>query len=52
MTYAQAKMRIWAPETYTRKQVAEAVAFILGTLAALREDLDQAAALCVGGSDV
>jgi hypothetical protein len=45
MTYDQAKMRIWNPETYTKSQLSAAAHFVLATLDASREDLRQAAYL-------
>jgi len=44
-TYGQAKMIIWNPQSYPREQVREAAIFILGTLNARREDVDQATLL-------
>lgn len=42
LTYQQAKLRVWNPDAYSRAQVTEAATFILGTLGARREDVDQA----------
>ena len=45
MTYTKAKLRIWNPAAYSKAEVHEAATFILGTLNARREDVDQAANL-------
>ena len=45
MTYTMAKMRIWNPDAYTAKEVREAAVFILGTMGAHQEDIDQASLL-------
>ena len=42
MTYTRAKLIIWNASAYTSKEVRAAAAFILGSLSARREDLDQA----------
>lgn len=42
MTYTQAKLIIWNNESYSKKEVREAAIFILGTLKAHKEDIDQA----------
>ena len=42
MTYTQAKLRIWSWEAYTPEQVREAAIFILASLSAHQEDIDQA----------
>ena len=45
MTYTTAKLRIWNPDAYPRKEVREAAVWILGTMSARREDIDQATLL-------
>lgn len=45
MTYTQAKMIIWNPESYDRTKVRAAVVFILACMSARREDLDRAMGL-------
>jgi hypothetical protein len=42
MTYSQAKMIVWNPETYSKDDVRKAAVYILGTLEAEQEDIDQA----------
>jgi hypothetical protein len=42
MTYTRAKLIIWNADAYTRKEVQTAAAFILGSMNAKREDVDQA----------
>jgi hypothetical protein len=42
MTYTRAKMIIWNASAYTSKEVRAAAAFILGSMNARREDIDQA----------
>ena len=50
MTYTIAKMRIWNPECYTKEQLREAIVFILGTMGARHEDIDQASLLIACGA--
>ena len=45
MTYAQAKLRVWSPEAYTKAQVHEAAIWLLGCLSAHPEDVLQAMAV-------
>jgi hypothetical protein len=42
MTYTRAKLIIWNHETYSVAEVREAAIFILATLNARPEDIDQA----------
>ena len=42
MTYTQAKLIIWNHRAYDKAKVREAAVFILGTINARREDMDQA----------
>ena len=42
MTYTQAKLVIWNPAAYPKADVRAAAVFILGTIGARREDVDQA----------
>lgn len=42
MTFAQAKMVVWNYETYDHEVVKRAAAYILGSLDASQEDIDQA----------
>ncbi len=45
MTYTQARMIIWNADAYTRIEVRQAAVYILGTMKAAREDVDQATLL-------
>lgn len=45
MTYTQAKMIIWNPDSYERSKVRAACVFIMGCLSARQEDLQQAYSL-------
>jgi hypothetical protein len=45
MNYNQAKMIIWNPDAYDAKTLRQAVLFILSSLSAKREDVDQASLL-------
>ncbi len=42
MTYTQAKLIIRNPAAYTKAEVRKAAIWILGTISARREDVDQA----------
>lgn len=42
MTYTQAKLIVWNADAYTREQVRQAAVFVLGSLGASQEDVDQA----------
>lgn len=45
MNYTKAKLIIWNPDAYSRAQVKDAAIYILGTMCAASEDLDQASLL-------
>ena len=47
MTYPQAKMVIWNPDSYDAKRVREAAVWILGCIGPQREDVDQATLLLI-----
>ena len=42
MTIAQARLKIWNPDSYTRAEVRDAAIWILARLSATQEDIDQA----------
>ena len=48
MTMIFALLIIWNPAKYTAPEIREAAAFILGTLGAHQEDIDQAYAVSIG----
>lgn len=45
MTYTIARLIIWNTASYDRAQIVEAVVYVLGSLGARREDVDQATML-------
>ena len=45
VNYTQAQIIIWNPDSYSPQLVAAAVAYILGSMRASREDIDQACLL-------
>lgn len=45
MTYNQAKLRVWNNEAYSAEQVREAAIYILGSLSAKAEDVQQASSI-------
>lgn len=42
MTYTQAKMIVWNPDSYDRENVRKACSYILGSTNARQEDIDAA----------
>lgn len=48
MTYTQAKMIIWNPDSYSREKVRKACSYMLGSLNARQEDIDVAINIIAG----